>query len=480
MRNQQLLLDILSQPIAVLGLGISNLPLMTFLLEHGATDITARDMKPFDKLPPAVQALAERGVKFICGEHYMDNLCEQTVFRSPGVYPYVPELMAVRARGGRVTSEMQLFFDLCPATILGITGSDGKTTTTTLVYELMRGEAERQGGAFAVYCGGNIGTPLLPQVDKMRSTDFAVVELSSFQLQDMTYAPTHAVVTNVTRNHLNWHKDYDEYIGAKKHIYEGSDGVTVLNADNEVTLSMAQEVQKPRLFSSTRSYADLHSRYGDGTYIYLQNGHMIYTSADGHSEALLDIAEIRIPGRHNVENYMAAAALTHDYIDNSVLRALAPVFKGVRHRLEFVRKRGGVTYYNSSIDSSPVRTRASLCALMERPIVICGGAAKGLGFEALAETLVSRAKAVVLTGATADIIYEELLRNPLYDEENLPVLRRYDFREAVLTAADMAKSGDTVLLSPACTSFDAFRNFEERGDTFVSIVRGLPALDGDE
>ncbi|MBR2952091.1 MAG: UDP-N-acetylmuramoyl-L-alanine--D-glutamate ligase [Clostridia bacterium] len=475
MRNQHILDDVISSPIAVLGLGISNLPLILFLLDHGAKEITARDKKPFDELAPAVKALAERGVHFVCGEDYMDHLTEKTVFRSPGVYPFGEALARVRANGGRVTSEMQLFFDLCPATVLGITGSDGKTTTTTLTYQLLQKESERRGGAFKVYCGGNIGMPLLPRVEEMTEDDFAVVELSSFQLQDMTSAPSHAIVTNVTPNHLNWHKDYEEYIEAKKHILP-KNGVTVLNADNAVTRGMADEVGRPILFSSSLPYSDLHARYGEHEYIYLQNGHMIYTYG-GKSECLLDVSKIRVVGRHNVENFMAAAALTLSFIDNSVLRELAPEFCGVRHRLEFVRERGGVKYYNSSIDSSPNRTRVTLEALMERPIVICGGAAKGLTFEMLADSLVSHAKAVVLTGATAETIEKELLRHPLYDEENLPILRRADFREAILAAADIAESGDTVLLSPACTSYDAFKNFEERGDTFVSIVRSLPELD---
>ncbi len=474
MRNQHILTEIVSSPIAVLGLGISNLPLISFLLDHGAKEITARDKKPFEELAPVVRALSDRGVRFVCGDTYMESLTEKTVFRSPGVYPYSEALERVRANGGRVTSEMQLFFDLCPATVLGVTGSDGKTTTTTLTYQLLQKEAERRGGAFQVYCGGNIGTPLLPRVDEMTEEDFAVVELSSFQLQDMTRAPSHAIVTNVTPNHLNWHKDYEEYIDAKKHILP-KNGVTVLNADNEVTRAMAATVDRPILFSSTLPYSDLHARYGDHEYIYLQNGHMIYTCG-GQSKSLLDVSQIRVVGRHNIENFMAAAALTLSFVDNIVLRALAPEFRGVRHRLEFVRERGGVKYYNSSIDSSPNRTRVTLEALMERPIVICGGAAKGLTFEMLADSLVSHAKAVVLTGATAKTIEKELLRHPLYDEENLPIIRRADFREAVLAAAEIAERGDTVLLSPACTSYDAFKNFEERGDVFVEIVRSLPEL----
>ncbi len=470
--QQDRLSEILAAPIAVVGLGISNLPLLRYLLDHGAVSVTARDKKEFDALPDAVKQLEARGVRFVCGEDYLTDLTEKTVFRSPGIRPDIPAFAEARAQGSHVTSEMQLFFDLCPATVIGITGSDGKTTTTTLTYLLLAEESKAQGDAFRVFCGGNIGTPLLPLVDDMTDKDFAVVELSSFQLQDMHTAPTCAAVTNVTPNHLNWHTDYEEYKQAKRRILPPN-GVTVLNADNPVTADMAQTAEQSVLFSSTRPYSDLHARFGDGHYVYVQNGYIVYTHG-GVSEALLRASDILIPGRHNIENYMTAAALTYPYVRRSVLQHVAATFTGVRHRLEHVRTVDGVRYYNSSIDSSPNRTRASLLALEQRPIVICGGAAKGITFEVLAETLITHAKAVVLTGATAALIMNELRQNPFFDGDELPVYLVPDFREAVLKAAACAEEGDIVLLSPACTSFDAFRNFEERGDTFRAIVEEMP------
>ncbi len=468
--------DIVSKPIAVIGLGISNFPLIDYLLNHGAKDVTARDRKEFEQLPEAVRALGERGVRFVLGEDYLKNMDEATIFRSPGIRPDEPALLAAMARGARITSEMRLFFELCPAHIFGITGSDGKTTTTTLTKLLLEGEAEAQNHAFRVFCGGNIGQSLLPFVDEMTENDYAVVELSSFQLMDMTCTPEGAVITNITPNHLNWHPHYDEYIAAKHRIVP-SGGRIVLNADNEETVKLARALiakgTRPVLFSSRQPYSDLHARFGDGHYVYLQNGWMIYTH-DGISEPLLKTEDILIPGRHNIENYMAATALTYTVVRREVLRALAPTFSGVRHRLQHIRTLNGVKYYNSSIDSSPTRTRASLLALDRKPIVICGGAAKGLSFDELADTLVSHAKAVVLTGATAGQIEEELLRHPFFDEDELTVRREGDFKNAVLTASSLATEGDIVLLSPACTSFDAFKNFEERGDVFSAIVRELP------
>ncbi len=463
---------LLSSTIAVVGLGISNLPLLQYLLDHGAVSITARDKKEFDSLPDAVKKLKDQGVQFICGDAYLENLTEKTIFRSPGIRPDVPAFAAAAEQGSQITSEMQLFFDLCPATIIGITGSDGKTTTTTLTHLLLTEEAKAQEGAFRVYCGGNIGTPLLPLVDEMTERDFAVVELSSFQLQDMKSTPARAAVTNVTPNHLNWHTDYEEYKEAKRHILPAS-GLTVLNADNPVTAEMTKEVARPLLFSSTMPYSDLHARFGEGHYIYLQNGYIVYTH-DGISEALLRTADILIPGRHNIENYMTAAALTYPYVRRRILQSVAANFTGVRHRLEHIRTVDGVRYYNSSIDSSPNRTRASLLALEQRPVIICGGAAKGITFEVLADALITHAKTVVLTGATAEQIEEELRKNPFFDEEELPVYRVPDFEGAVLKAAACAEAGDIVLLSPACTSFDAFKNFEERGDTFRAIIEAMP------
>ncbi len=481
MRNEALLKDIVSHSVSVLGLGISNLPLIEFLLREGAGEIVARDKKPFDQLDARVQALAEKGVRFRVGDAYLEDIEEQTVFRSPGIRPDIPELEACRLRGKRVTSEMELFLALTEAKTLAVTGSDGKTTTTTLSQLLLSEEAKRTGGAHRVFCGGNIGTPLLPLVREMTQEDFAVLELSSFQLMQMKEKVSSAVITNITPNHLNWHKDYAEYIEAKAYILPPCGARIVLNARNAETARIAREVEKTHeriLFSADMPYSDMHARFGAATYYYVQDGYVVRTDREGKTEALLDTSSIRLRGRYNIENYMAAAALTEPYVSAESLRSVAESFTGVRHRLEFVKTVRGVSYYNSSIDSSPLRTCATLSALTETPIVICGGAAKGLSFESLAEPLLTKTKALVLLGATSDEIARCVVQSPLYDEESYHILRADSMEEAVTLAASCAEHGDTVLLSPACTSFDMYRNFEARGDHFCETVRSLD--DGDD
>ena len=474
MRNEALLKEIVRHSISVLGLGISNLPLIEFLLAEGAHDIVARDKKPFDQLDARVAALKARGVRFVTGDAYLDGIGEPTVFRSPGIRPDIPALEACRREGARVTSEMELFLALTEAKTLAVTGSDGKTTTTTLTHLLLCEQSEREGGG-RVFCGGNIGTPLLPLVREMTARDFAVLELSSFQLMQMKEKVHSAAITNITPNHLNWHKDYEEYIAAKREILP-SEGRVVLNAKNPETARIAKETARTHervLFSAQMPYSDMHARFGRATYYYLQDGYVVRTDAGGHTEALLDTASIRLRGTYNIENYMAAAALTEPYVSKAVLGAVAERFTGVRHRLEFVRCVRGVSYYNSSIDSSPLRTCATLSALTETPIVICGGASKGLSFESLAEPLLTRTKALVLVGVTSEEIARCVKQSPLYDEENYRILRAGSMEEAVTLAASIAEHGDTVLLSPACTSFDMYKNFEARGDHFCEIVSSL-------
>lgn len=476
MKNEALLCEIVSHSISVLGLGISNLPLIEFLLREGARDIVARDKKPFDQLDARVRALAEKGVRFVTGEGYLEGIEEATVFRSPGIRPDIPELLACRARSALVTSEMELFLALTEAKTLAVTGSDGKTTTTTLSH-LMLSEAQVGGH---VYCGGNIGTPLLPLVREMTERDFAVLELSSFQLMQMKEKVSSAVITNITPNHLNWHKGYAEYIEAKACVLPPIGHRIVLNAKNAETANLARrtaDTHERVLFSADMPYSDMHARFGSATYYYVQDGYVVRTDREGRTEALLDTSSIRLRGRYNIENYMAASALTEPYVTAEDVRAVAERFTGVRHRLEFVSTVRGVSYYNSSIDSSPLRTCSTLSALTETPIVICGGAAKGLTFESLAEPLLTRTKALVLLGATAQEIYRCVTQSPLYDAERYRILRADSMEEAVTLAASIAEYGDTVLLSPACTSFDMYRNFEARGDHFCALAL---ALDDDE
>ena len=462
--------EMLSLPITVVGLGISNIPLLKFLLSSGAVSLSARDRQEKSKLSSEILTLEKCGVKLICGEEYLKDLDEKIIFRSPGVRPDAPELSFAKKNGAFITSEMELFFSLCPAKILGITGSDGKTTTTTLTYELLKKQAEISGD-FKVFVGGNIGAPLLPSVNEMTEKDFAVLELSSFQLQDMKFFPSRAVITNITPNHLNWHKDYYEYIASKKRIL-GKETHAVLNAQNEECAQIAKSITNKTVFSAKMPEEKMRSEFPLAAKLYKKGDYIIYWNKEKEIP-VLKTSEIKIPGLHNEENYMAAFALTAPYVSIEVVKEVAQSFNGVEHRLEFVRSVGGVKYYNSSIDSSPTRTAAALSALKEKPIVICGGAAKGIPFDSLAATLCDKAKAVVLTGQTAADIEKALYAYEKFRDSNLTVIRSESFEDAVLKARAVAKEGDTVLLSPACTSFDAFKNFEERGKTYKNIVNGF-------
>lgn len=449
----------------VIGLGVSNLPLIEFLLSHGLT-LTARDRKERAQFGEIADALEAKGVRLILGEDYLENVTEELVFRTPGLRPDHPSLLRAIDRGAVVTTEMELFLNITPARVIGITGSDGKTTTTTLTHLILEAERRLHGGG-RVYVGGNIGAPLLPLVEEMTAEDIAVVELSSFQLFDMRISPERAAVTNLTENHLDWHKDMAEYAEAKANIFRHTGNrLLVLNADNETTREMISESHSPvTLFSSLREPSE---SLGVSSCVYEKNG-FITVRENGEETPLLATSEIRLRGRHNLENYMTAIALTRGLASPEAIRAVAREFGGVSHRMETVCEREGVTYINSSIDSTPARTAVTLAAMKEKPIVICGGYNKNLSFEPLADALNAFAKAVVLTGASAEEI-EEALRA---SGSRLQILKVADFENAVKQASALARSGDTVLLSPACASFDAFQNYKERGDTFRRIVQSL-------
>ena len=452
----------------MIGLGVSNLPLIDYLLAHGAT-VTGRDKKSRAEMGDAANDLEEKGVRLFLGESYLDALEEDVIFRSPGVHPHTKEILQAVARGAILTSEMELFLDLTPTRVYAVTGSDGKTTTTTLTYRMLEEEVRRSGGG-RVYVGGNIGEPLLPHVDQMTDADVSVVELSSFQLYTMQRSPHISAVTNLSPNHLNWHSDMDDYVEAKTNIYKHETNQrAVFNAENGITLTLAKEYAgNVTLFSSVKHTLSAFEgllKVGDRAVFVREDGMIVLW--DGEREIpYFSADEIFLPGKHNLENYLTAIALTADAVSIAAAYEVATHFRGVAHRLEFVREADGVAYYNSSIDTSPTRTAAALSALKKKPIVICGGYDKHIPFAPLAAALEQYAKAVVLTGATANAIQEALEAANC----SLCVYRADDFTEAVLLARQIAHVGDIVLLSPACASFDAFRNFAERGDRFREIV----------
>ena len=454
---------------AVLGFGVSNIPLVELLLECG-NEITVHDKNAFDKLDVRSKEFAERGVKFITGEKHLEKIDADIIFRSPGIRPDYEGIKKAVENGAELMSEMELFLELTPTLILGITGSDGKTTTTTIAYKLL--EKEFENSDRKIYVGGNIGTPLLSKVGEMTEKDICVLELSSFQLFTAKKSPSRAIITNLSPNHLDWHKDMGEYIDAKTNIYKNGATHLTLNGNNELSkhLLVADKV-KTSLFSSEFTYEDIEKRYRthseekSESAMFIDDGYICRYN-NNHISKILDVNSILIPGKHNIENYMAAISLTWGLVSESTISHIAKTFGGVEHRLEFVRELDGVKYYNSSIDSSPTRTAAALSALPIKPIVICGGYDKNIPFEPLADALNMKAKSVVLTGATAEKINDAL--NNINSQ--IDIYFEKDFDKAVMKAKNIAKKDDIVLLSPACASFDAFKNFMERGNKFKQIV----------
>lgn len=454
---------------AVVGIGVSNRPLIDFLLMRGAI-VCARDQKTREQLGETAEELEKLGAILRLGDRYLDELDEEIIFRAPGIRPDIPEFTAAVERGAVLTSEMELFFELTPATVIGITGSDGKTTSTTLTGLILSQEYKSDEQA-RIYVGGNIGTPLLPVVADMTERDFAVVELSSFQLQDIKHSPHVTAVTNVTPNHLNWHTDMEEYTKAKANGFGYAPcRRAVLNAENRITAELAKSVKIPVTYFSSKkeSYTEFPLKEGDSA-VYVRDG-KIYLWQSGTEHEIMQAAQLLLRGRHNLENLMTAIALTFEYASPESVREVATTFTGVKHRMEPVRVSNGVTYYDSSIDSTPVRTAAVLSAMPAKPIIICGGSDKKTPFEPLADAICEYAKAVVLTGATAGKILTALSQKEEVQGGKIPVYLQPDFNDAVKLACTVAGEGDIVLLSPACASFDAFNNYKERGMAFRSII----------
>ncbi len=438
--------------VGVIGAGVSNMPLIRRLRAAGVR-VTVHDRKTPTELGDGYATLATLGVDFVLGEHYLDVLDEDVIFRTPGVHPRFLE--QARANGSEITSEMELFFAVCPCPIIGITGSDGKTTTTTLVCEILRH------AGYTVHLGGNIGTPLLPRVDLMTPDDLAVVELSSFQLMDMRRSPHIAAITNLTPNHLDYHKDFDEYVQAKTTIYRNQkeDDRLVLNLDDEVTRALHAS---GNLFCTSKLW-----ELANGVFL---KDDVIYIAENGERRALMPAADIRIPGAHNVYNMMMAAAIVQGYASDDDIRAVATSFGGVEHRIEFVREKDGVKYYNDSIASSPTRTIAGLNSFQQKVILIAGGYDKHIPYDVLGKPICEHVKTLILTGATAPKIRDCVLDA---EGEHPPILETEDLEAAVREAARIAQEGDIVMMSPASASFDRFKNFMERGNLFKALVNAL-------
>ena len=435
--------------VTVLGIGKSNVPLISFLTDMGAV-ITARDKR--EELGELGENLKKSGVTLVLGDSYLEGIDADVIFRTPGIRPDYPQIEAAKAKGAVVTSEMDLFFELCPCEIFAVTGSDGKTTTTTLVCEMLKK------AGYTCHLGGNIGRPLLGDIEKIQPDHKVIVELSSFQLFDMTHSPDVAVITNITPNHLDWHKGYDEYIDAKRRITAKFDQKSrlVVNLDCDLTAETGKTVPGEKVTVSYGGKADV---YCDGKSIIVGG------------EPWFDISKIRIVGKHNVYNYMTAIAATLGKVTPEQVVAVAEEFEGVQHRIEFVRELDGVKYYNSSIDSSPNRTINTLSVFEKNVVLISGGKDKGIPYDDIGAPICEKVKKLILIGKTADVI-EAAVRSA--GGTDIPeIFRAQTYPEAVSLARENAACGDVVLLSPASTSFDMFNNFEERGELFKKLVKEL-------
>ena len=444
--------------VAVIGIGVSNTPLLELLLAEGIR-VTACDKRSREQMGEQAEHLEQLGCELHLGADYLKDLDADVIFRTPGLRPDVPEIAACVDRGAVLTSEMEVFFEVCPCTIIAVTGSDGKTTTTTIIAELLKAAGRR------VWVGGNIGHPLLCEADGMLATDYAVLELSSFQLMTMKHSPHIAVVTNLAPNHLDVHRDMAEYVAAKENIfrYQSGEDVAVLNADNDITAEQSRRAPgRARLFSRQGEVAD-------GVFL---RGEDIVCRSGGHERVVMTTGDIKIPGVHNVENYMAAIAAVDGLVPDEVIRRFAREFGGVEHRIELVRTYRGVRYYNDSIASSPSRTIAGLRSFHEKVILIAGGYDKHIPFDVLGPEIVEHVKLLVLCGATADKIRAAVENAPGYQPGKPEIRDVTPFTAAVEAARDRAQPGDVVTLSPACAAFDQFKNFAERGKFFKSIVNG--------
>jgi len=462
-----------NKKIAVIGAGVSNTPLIDVLLAAGI-ETTIRDKRPITELGEAVSRFEKQGAKLWLGDEYLSDLSEDIIFRTPGLMPTNPALIKAVEQGAILTGEIEAFFEICPCKTIAVTGSDGKTTTTSIIAELLKNEGK------TVHIGGNIGTPLLCKAGDMQKDDIAVIELSSFQLITMQKSPDTAVVTNLSPNHLDVHSDMKEYIESKRNIfkYQKQSDRAVFNLDNEITKEYAKDAP-----AGDKLYFSRFEEVKNG--VYLKNG-TIYESINGRFAKIMQAEDILLPGVHNIENYLAAFAAVSGIVSYKTMHETAKSFHGVPHRIELVRKLHGVSYYNDSIASSPSRAIAGLRALSspqkkheqesKKIILIAGGKDKGVAFDEFGAEVIKHVKTLVLTGVAANQIHEAVINaknNPPADTDAPEIIRCDDFEDAVKTASKQAKAGDIVLLSPACTSFDKFKNFEERGNTFKEIIKKL-------
>lgn len=453
--------DLKTKKVAFIGTGVSHNDLIRLFLKKGIS-VTILDRKTKDKFEDIYNEFKSLGADFILGDAYLDSLNKfDVVFRTPGMYFNNPALTKARKDGVVVTSEMEVFFDLCPCKIYAVTGSDGKTTTTTLISEML------SESGFTVYKGGNIGKALLPVIENIKENDRAVVELSSFQLISMRESPDVAVITNIAPNHLDVHGTMEEYIESKVNIiaHQTAFSRTVLNLDNEITNGLSSKVRGKLVKFSRHSVPERGA--------YLNENNVLCYKENGEVTEVVKAEDIRIPGMHNVENYLTAISAVWGEVKPETIVKVAKNFGGVEHRIEFVRELDGVKWYNDSIATSPTRVLAGLNSFNQKLIVIAGGYDKKIPFEPMAETVNEKVKALILMGLTAPKIEKAITEAANYNPENIKIYHADSMENAVEIAKEISTNGDIVTLSPACASFDLYPNFEVRGNHYKRLVEAL-------
>ncbi len=447
--------------VAFIGTGVTHTPMIALFLEKGIS-VTVLDRRQADQFQSLYDELSAKGVAFRLGDAYLDNLTDfDIVFRTPGMYFNHPALQQARKAGVVISSEMELFFDLCPCKIYAVTGSDGKSTSTTLIAEILAASGK------TVHKGGNIGRSLLPIIETIQPEDAAVVELSSFQLISMRKSPDVALITNITPNHLDVHGTMEEYTECKTHLiaHQNAFSRAVLNLDNDGTKALAPLVRGKLNWFTRRETPDRGA--------FLREDGMLCFIEHGTVTPVVHKDDIRIPGMHNVENFLGVIASLWGEVEIETFVKVAKEFGGVEHRIEFVREVGGVKWYNDSIATSPTRVLAGLRSFDQKIIVLAGGYDKKIPFEPMAETVCDRVKVLILMGVTAQKIEAAVTAAPNYDPANLKILHASSMEDAVAIAQQEAQTGDIVTLSPACASFDAYPNFEARGLHFKGLVKEL-------
>ncbi len=450
-----------NRKVAIIGLGVSNIPLLDYMNEKEAR-VTVFDDRTIDKIPiEALEKIRKYEINSYFGEESLKNLKGfDIIFRSPSCMPNREELQEEVKRGAVLTSEIEMVLQMSPSTVIGVTGSDGKTTTTTLIYEIIKAKG------YKCFLGGNIGTPLFTKIEEMMPEDVVVLEMSSFQLMGMEISPQISVITNISPNHLNIHKDYEEYIEAKKNIFKNQDnnGVIVLNYDNEITKEFENEANgKVRFFSSKE-------KLSDGIIL---DDEIIKECKDKVRRHILDTKNIKLRGNHNYENACAAIAATEGLVDVDTQIDVISNFGGVEHRLELVREIDGVKWYNDSIGTSPTRTMAGLHSFDEDIILIAGGYDKHLDYKPLAKPILEKVKTLILMGQTADKIYYAVKEEAENENKQIETYVCESLEDTVKMAHKVAKKGQIVLFSPASASFDLFKNFAERGKKFKELVNRI-------